>query len=138
MLRAFRRANPKSQHEQTWSQLGSYNLGRQTTSLWMNSHAKIASDFGKQKDFAYTIHISFSISTHTVPFGVMLGSFGIQVGGFGGPSWRLGAFLGLMLGLTRRKWEPGRPRGHRERVGKGLGWLRVGWGPRSGPNMDPI
>ena len=42
--------------------------------------------FWKIKKNAYTIHISFSISTHTVPFGAMLGSFRIQVEGFAGPS----------------------------------------------------
>ena len=49
----------------------------------------------------------------------------------------LGSFLGFILGLVGRKWRFGRPRGHREGVGKGLGWLRGGWGPGSGPNMDP-
>ena len=62
--------------------------------------------------------------------GSKLGVVEVQVGGFG-------AFLGSMLGLGGHKWESGRPRGYREGVGKGLGRLRGGWGPRSGTNMAP-
>ena len=62
--------------------------------------------------------------------GSKLGVWEIQVGGFG-------AFLGSMLDLVGHKWEFGRFRGYREGVGKGLGWLRGGWGPGSGSNMDP-
>ena len=41
------------------------------------------------------------------------------------------------MGLVEYKWGFGRPRGYREGVWKGLGWLRGGWGLRSGPNMGP-
>ena len=119
-----------------------YNLGRRTTSLWMNSHAKIASFFGKQKEFAYTIHISFSISTHTVPFGAMLGSFGIQVGGFGGPSWRFGSLFGVYVGACRPQmgvWQAQRPQA-RGFQGLGLVQGRLGtwiWA-QHGSNLSQV
>ena len=68
------------------------------------------------------------------PCGAVLGSklgvLEVQVGGLGG-------FLGSMFDLVEHKWRLGRFRGYREGVWKGLGWLRGGWGPRSGPNMGP-
>ena len=42
-----------------------------------------------------------------------------------------------MLGLVERKWGFGRPWGYRERIWKGLGWLRGGWGLGSGSKMGP-
>ena len=70
-------------------------------------------------------------------FGAMLGSFEVQVGGLGGPSWRFWSLFGVYVGSCRAQMEFGRFRGYREGVGKGLGWLRGGWGPGSASNMDP-
>ena len=70
-------------------------------------------------------------------FGALLRSFGVQVGGWGGPSWRFWSFFGVYVGSCRAHMEFGRFRGYREGVGKGLGWLRGGWGPGSASNMDP-
>ena len=70
-------------------------------------------------------------------WGAMLKSFGVQVGGLGDPEGGFRTFLESMLGLVGHTWGFGRPRGHREGVWKGLGWLRGGWGPGSGTNMGP-
>ena len=84
--------------------------------------------FWKTKEFAYTIYIPFSISIHMVPFGAMLGSFGIQVGGFGGPNWRFGNLFTVYFGSCRMHigvWEVQRPQG-RNWEGLGLAQGRLG------------
>ena len=83
-----------------------------------------------------------------MPFGAMLESFGVQVGGCGGLSWSFGNLLGVYVGSCRTQmgvWEAQRPQGRdlegfglaQRPQGRDLGWLRGGWGPRSGPNMGP-
>ena len=74
----------------------------------------------------------------------MLGSFGIQVGGFGGLNWRFGRFFGVYVGSCRAQMGFGRLRGHREGIWKGLGWLRghregiwVGSGAAGDPDLGP-
>ena len=40
-----------------------------------------------------------------MPFGAMLGSFGVQVGGCGGLSWRFGSLFGVYVGSCRAQME---------------------------------
>ena len=81
-------------------------------------------------------------------FGAMIRSFGVQVGGRGGLSWRFWSLFGVYVGSCRAQmgvWEAQRPQGRdlegfglaQRPQGRDLGWLRGGWGPRSGPNMGP-
>ena len=63
-----------------------------------------------------------------VPFGVMLVSFGVQVGGCGGLSWRFGSLFGVYVGSCRAPmgvWEVQRPQG-RGLEGLGLAQGRLG------------
>ena len=49
----------------------------------------------------------------------------------------LGGFSESMLDQVGRKWKFRRFRAYMEGVWNGLNWLRSGWGPASGSNMDP-
>ena len=72
----------------------------------------------------------------------MLGSVGVQVGGLGGLSWRLGSFFGVYVGSCRAQmgvWEAQRPQG-RCLEGLGLAQGRLGtriWG-QHGPNLSQV
>ena len=80
-----------------------------------------------------------------VGFGTWEDTFWSHAGVFWGPSWGvwevqvggLGGFLRSMLDLLGHQWGFGRFKGYMEEVWKGLGWLRGGWGPGCGSNMDP-
>ena len=59
-----------------------------------------------------------------MPFGDMLGSFGVQVGGSGGPSWRFGWLFGVYVESSRAQmgvWEVQRLQ---ERGLEGLGLVQ--------------
>ena len=77
-----------------------------------------------------------------VPFGAMLGSFGVQVGGCGGLSWRFVSLFGVYLGSCRAQmgvWEVQRPQG-RGLEGLGLAQGRLGtriWA-QHGPNLSQV
>ena len=63
-----------------------------------------------------------------MPFGAMLGSFGVQVGGCGGLSWRFVSLFGVYVGPFRTQmgvWEVQRPQG-RGLEGLGLAQGRLG------------
>ena len=63
-----------------------------------------------------------------VLFGAMLGCFGVQVGGLGGPSWRFGWLFGVYVGSCRAHmgvWEVQRLQG-RGLEGLGLARGRLG------------
>ena len=65
-----------------------------------------------------------------MPFGVMLGSFGLQVGGCGGLSWRFWSLFGLYVGSCRAEmgvWEAQGP--------QGKAW--VGSGAVGDPDLGP-
>ena len=76
-----------------------------------------------------------------VSFGAMLGSFGVQVGGCGGLSWRFGSLFGVYVGPCRAQmkvWEVQRPQG-RGLEGLGLAQGQLGnriW-VQHGPNLRP-
>ena len=64
----------------------------------------------------------------------MLGSFGIQVGGCGGLSWRFGSLFGVYVGSFRAQmgvWKVQRPQG----MGFGTAW--VGSGAAGDPDLGP-
>ena len=59
-----------------------------------------------------------------------MGSFGVQVGGCGGVSWRFGSLFGVYVGSCRAQmgvWEAQRP--------QGSGW--VGSGAAGDPDLGP-
>ena len=63
-----------------------------------------------------------------MPFGAMLGSFGVQVGGCGGLSWRFWSLFGVYVGYCRAQMgvcEVQRPQG-RGLEGLGLAHWRLG------------
>ena len=72
-----------------------------------------------------------------MPIGAMLESFGVQIGGCGGLSWRFVSLFGVYVGSCRAQmgvWEVQRPQGKGlEGLGLAQGWLGTG----SGPNMGP-
>ena len=74
-------------------------------------------------------------------FGAMLGSFGLQLGGSGGLSFRFWSLFGVYVGSCRAQmgvWQAQRPQG-RGLEGLGLAQGRLGtriWGPTLG-QLEP-
>ena len=69
-----------------------------------------------------------------MPFGAMLGSFGVQVGSCGGLSWRFGSLFGVYVGSCRaQRGGLGGP----EATGKGFGMAWVGSGAAGDPDLGP-
>ena len=74
--------------------------------------------------------------------GALLGSFGIQVGGSGGLSWRFGSLFGVYVGSCRAQmgvWEVQRPQG-KGLEGLGLAQGRLGtriWA-QHGANLSQV
>ena len=64
----------------------------------------------------------------------MLGSFGVQVGGCGGLSWRFGSLFGVYVGSCRAQMGG---LGGPEATGKGFGRAWVGSGAAGDPDLDP-
>ena len=77
-----------------------------------------------------------------MPFGAMLGSFGVQVGSCGGLNWRFGNLFGVYVSSCRAQigvWEVQRPQG------RGLEWLGLAQGrlgtriwAQHGPNLSQV
>ena len=68
-----------------------------------------------------------------MPFGAMLRSFGVQVGGCGGLSWRFGSLFGVYVGSCRTNGGLGGP----EATGNGFGRAWVGSGAAGDPDLGP-
>ena len=77
-----------------------------------------------------------------VLFGAMLGCFGIQVGGLGGPSWRFGWLFGVYVGSCRAQmgvWEVQRLQGRGlEGLGLARGWLGTRIWVQHGSNLRQV
>ena len=77
-----------------------------------------------------------------VLFGAMLGCFGVQVGGLGGPSWRFGWLFGVYVGSCRAQmgvWEVQRLQGRGlEGLGLAQGWLGTQIWVQHGSNLRQV
>ena len=77
-----------------------------------------------------------------MPLGAMLGSFGIQVGGCGGLSWRFGSLFGVYVGSCRAQmgvWKVHRPQGRGlEGLGLAQGWLGTRIWTQPGSNLRQV
>ena len=78
-------------------------------------------------------------------FGAMLGCFGVQVGGLGGPSWRFGWLFGVFEGAFGVLWGSlGDPLGVPGALGASLGVRVASWALRkrfpgfSGKFREPV
>ena len=77
-----------------------------------------------------------------MPFGAMLGSFGVQGEGSGGLSWRFGSLFGVFVGSCRAQmgvWEVQRPQGMGlEGLGLAQGRLGARILAQHGPNLRQV
>ena len=77
-----------------------------------------------------------------MPFGAMLGSFGFQVGGSGGLSWRFWSLFGLYVGSCRAQmgvWQAQRPQGRGlEELGLAQGRRGTRFWAQHGPNLSHV